>query len=156
MQHVGIVISFQTNSVQWIDWSISMKEPHYYDELMMTDDFEEWYEDENTLVEAYAELFEAVEILERAYKKVTPKEYSCRQDHITVDEQSKFKSVLEQHKVRFDRELCLYIHKKFHLELKEGAVLVHKNHIQYHTAVERYFDGNLLIFSRMEYYLQLK
>ena len=44
------------------------------------------YEDEEALSEAYAELFEATEILDRAYKKVTPNECANEQDQMLDEE----------------------------------------------------------------------
>ena len=85
----------------------------------------EEYESEEALAEAYAKLFEATEILEPAYKKVTPSECAKEQYHMTDEERSKFGAILERHKVLFDGELGLYPHEKFHLTLQEGAVPVH-------------------------------
>ena len=59
-------------------------------------------EDNEDLHEAYAELFEATEILSLAYKKVSPSECAHEQDHMSVDEHVKFQAILERHKVLFD------------------------------------------------------
>ena len=126
MRHIGIKNSFITDSVQWINQLVSMKMPHHYDEMMMTSSIDKQYKSEEALKEAYAKLYEAAEILEHAYKKVTPEKYTLEQDHMTKEERSKFDSILERHKVLFDVELGLYPHKKFHLQLKQGAVPVHK------------------------------
>ena len=42
------------------------------------------------------------------------------------EERTKFRTILEGHKVLFDGGLGLYPHEKFHLKVKEGAVPVHK------------------------------
>ena len=68
------------------------------------------YEDEEALLEAYAELFEATEILDQAYKKVTPNECANKQHHMLNEEQKKFQAILERHKFIFDDELGLYSH----------------------------------------------
>ena len=104
-----------------------MKPPHHYD-LMMTNCtcIYEDYEDEEALCEAYTELFEATEILSRAYKKVSPSECTNEQDHMSVDKRVKFQAILEKYKVFFDGELGLYPHEMFHLNIKEDAVPVHK------------------------------
>ena len=86
----------------------------------------EEYKDKEALSEAYGKLFEATEILDRAYKKDPPSEYAKEQDHMTNEERAKFKAIFERHKVLFDGELGLYPHKKFHLKLKEDVVPVHK------------------------------
>ena len=44
------------------------------------------------------------------------------------EERTKFRTILEGHKVLFDGGLGLYPHEKFHLKVKEGAVPVHKKH----------------------------
>ena len=126
MRHIGIGNSFVTDSIQWIDQSISMKMPRHYDEMMVTSSINEQYESGEALDEAYAKLFEATQILERSYKKVTPEECTREQDHITEEEHNKFKSILERYKVLFNEELDLCPNKKFHFQLKEGAVPVHK------------------------------
>ena len=48
-----------------------MKPPHHYDEMTMTSPIYEEYEYEDAQAENYPELFEVIEILGRAYKKVT-------------------------------------------------------------------------------------
>ena len=71
-----------------------MKHPHHYD-LMMTNSnhiFED-YEDKEDLCEADTELFEAIEILNRAYKKVTPSECANDQHHMSNEERIKFQAV---------------------------------------------------------------
>ena len=73
-----------------------------------------------------AELFEATEILNQAYKKVLPSECANDQHHISDNKRIKFQAILEKHKVLFDGELGLYPHEKFHLKLKKDAVPVHK------------------------------
>ena len=76
------------------------------------------YEDDEALLEAYAELFKVKEILEPIYKKVTPNKKAKEQDHMTDEGQTKFQAILEHNKVLFDGELGLFPHKKFHLKLK--------------------------------------
>ena len=66
-----------------------MKPPHHYDEMMMTSPIMEEYEDERALSEVYAKLFEVTQILERAYEKVTTKEYTKEQYHVTEEECTK-------------------------------------------------------------------
>ena len=95
-----------------------MKPPHHYDMMMNNSNrvFEDYNniidsEDDEDLREAYAELFEAQEILHRAYKKVTPAECASEQDHMSKEERVKFQAVLERHKVLFDGELGLYPHE---------------------------------------------
>ena len=75
MQHIDIGNFFSTNTIRWIDRSINMRPPYHYDLMMMNlNGIFEGYKDEEALLEAYAELFEATEILDQAYKKVTPNE----------------------------------------------------------------------------------
>ena len=73
IQHIGIDNLFFTDTIRWIDQSVKMKHPHHYD-LMMTDlnPIYEDYKDKEVLCKAYAELFKATEILNQAYKKVSP------------------------------------------------------------------------------------
>lgn len=79
-----------------------MKNPYHYDASMMIYEIEEQYkEDEDALAEAYAELFKVAEILESSYKKLAAEEYSCDQDHMMVDKQTKCKAILKQHQVLF-------------------------------------------------------
>ena len=127
MRHIGIDNFFSTDTIQWIDRSVKMKHPHHYD-LMITNlnRIYEDYEDKEALCEACAELFEAKEILNQAYKKVSPNECANDQHHMSKDERLKFQAILEKHKVLFDGELGLYPHKKSHLQLKKGAIPVHK------------------------------
>ena len=129
MRFIGINHFFSSDTIRWINRSVKMKPPHHYD-LMMTDGtrtrIDKDYEDEEALCEAYAELFEATEILSRAYKKVSPSECAYEQDHMSVDERVKFQAILEKHKVLFDGELGLYPHKIFHLNIRKDAVPVHK------------------------------
>ena len=84
------------------------------------------YEDDDALCKAYAELFEAAEILNLAYRKVIPSECANDQHHMSNEERIKFQAILERHKVLFDGKLGRYPHKKNHLKLKKGAALVHK------------------------------
>ena len=114
MRHIGIDHFFSTDTIRWIDRSVKMKPPHHYDMMMNNSNrvFEDYNniidsEDDEDLREAYAELFEAQEILHRAYKKVTPAECASEQDHMSKEERVKFQAVLERHKVLFDGELDL-------------------------------------------------
>ena len=66
------------------------------------------YGDDDALWEAYSELFEAAEILDRAYKKVMPSECANDQHHMSNKERIKFQSILEKHKVLFDNKLGWY------------------------------------------------
>ena len=104
IRHISIKNSFVTDLVGWIDQSISMKMPHHYNKMMMTSSISEQYEMEEALDEAYTELYEATQILERSYKKVTLEECTCEQNHMTEEDCTKFKSILERHKVLFDDE----------------------------------------------------
>ena len=123
MRHIGIDNFFSTDTIQWIDRSVKMKHPHHYD-LMITNlnRIYEDYEDKEALCEACAELFEAKEILNQAYKKVSPNECANDQHHMSKDKKIKFQAILEKHKVLFDGELGLYPHEKFHLQLKKDAI----------------------------------
>ena len=113
-----------------------MKDPHHYDQMMMTEDnIDEQYNEDN-LDEIYAELYEAQEILERLYKKVTPKECASKQDHMTQDEHSKLESILEKHKLLFDGKLGLYQHER------RAQFLSKKSHIRYHTQDKQSSNAN--------------
>lgn len=87
MSYVRIELLFTTDSVQYI---INLLEQKNYiiivNKMMMTNNSDEFYEDKEALAEAYAEMFEAAEILEQAYKKVTPNECSGEQNHVIDDE----------------------------------------------------------------------
>ena len=133
MRHISIDNFFSMDTLCWIDRSVKMKPPHHYDLMMNNSNrvFEDYKDKLNTeedeeLREAYAELFEATEILHQAYKKVTPSECANDQHHMSDEEKIKFQAILERHKVLFDGELGLYQNEKFHLKLKKGAVPVHK------------------------------
>ena len=102
-------MSCTTDLVSWINRLISMKHLHHCNELMIE---EQHYEDKEHIAEVYAELSSAAEMSERAYNKVTPAEYALEQDHISVNEQTKFKTILEKHKIIFDGKLGLCLHKE--------------------------------------------
>ena len=53
------------------------------------------------------------DILELAYREVTPEEYADAQDHMTNNQRSKFQKVLERHIILFDGKLGLYPHDGF-------------------------------------------
>ena len=111
-----------------------MKPPHYYDLMMMMMNSNcvfEKYEDEGDLLEAYAELFEATEILNQSYKKVIPSKYANERDNMWDEKPTKFQAILERYKVLVDGELGLYLHEKFRLKLKKGAVSVHTKSYPY-------------------------
>ena len=50
-------------------------------------------------------MFEATEVLNRAYTKVTPSDCANDQHYMSNEERIKFQEILEQHKVLFDSEL---------------------------------------------------
>ena len=102
-----------------------MKYPHHYDQMMMTNSIEKHYDKDN-LDKVYEELYEAQVMLEHAYQKVTPRECASKQGYMTQAERSKFEAILDKYKVLFNGKLGLYPHKKFHLQLKEGAAPIHK------------------------------
>jgi hypothetical protein len=113
----GISMSWQTNTITWIDRTVPMKTPHHYDNRM----YRNLEYDQNM-----DELYESKTILERKYKKVTPKECADEQHHMSCEERIKFESMLEKHKQLFDGKLGYYPHEKLHLQIKQGTKPVHK------------------------------
>ena len=103
-----------------------MKPLHHYNMMIINSPIYEDCENKESLSEAYTELFQATELLDQAYKKVTSNECANEKHHILNEEQTKFCAILERYRVLFDGELGLYPHEKFRLKLKEGAISVHK------------------------------
>ena len=120
----GISMSWETNSIKWIDRTVQMKTPHHYDNRMYRN------LEHN---EQLDELYESKTILERKYKKVTPKECADEQHHMSCEERTKFESMLEKHKILFDGKLGYYPHEKLHLQIKQHSKPVLKSHTQYRT-----------------------
>ena len=122
----GISMSWETDSIKWIDRSIQMKTPHHYDNRMpeIKESIERF--NENDIANVYEELYEARTILERKYKEVTPAECTAEQDHMNDEEKQKFEKMLNKHKVLFDGKLGYYPHEKLHLQIKQGSKPVHK------------------------------
>ena len=56
-------------------------------------------------------------ILERKYQKVTTKEVSDLQEHLTPRQWDQLNDVLNKHTSLFDGKLGFYPHNKFHLDL---------------------------------------
>ena len=73
--------------------------------MMMNSPSYEDQEDNEVLLEAYAELFKVKGILDRMYKKITTSVCVSEQYRMSNEERIKFQAILERHKVLFDSEL---------------------------------------------------
>ena len=130
LRYAGIECSYIENSITWLGRTIEMKHPHHYSRTIGNRIETKYQPTDEQLSELEDEELFAVlgvtDIKERAYREVTPTECADAQSHMTIAQRTKFKAMLERHKIVFDGKLGLYPHEKFKLRLKEGAVPVHK------------------------------
>jgi len=67
----------------------------------------------------------AVEILDAKYEKIKIDEVINQLNHLDPQQKEDLKKVLQGHTKLFDRTLGVHPHRKFHIDLIEGAVAKH-------------------------------
>jgi hypothetical protein len=67
----------------------------------------------------------AIEILDAKYEKVATDDYVEQLDHLTPQQKKDLKGVLNTYTRLFDGTLGVYPHRKFHIDLVDGAVSKH-------------------------------
>ena len=71
----------------------------------------------------------SLEILDAKYEKVEIDEVINQLNHLDPQQKEDLKQVLQGHTKLFDGTLGVYPHRKFHIDLIEGAVAKHAGHI---------------------------
>ncbi|MHA7927741.1 MAG: retropepsin-like aspartic protease, partial [Marinobacter sp.] len=128
LSSAGIQMDFQTGTMKWLERTIEMKPPGYWQvpaHIAMAfwdETFEEFddAEDEKKFFEAMS-----AEIKEAKYEQVTAKQVVDAQDHLTVEEKLKLEKLLDKYPVLFDGTLGHFKGRKIHLELTSGAMPFH-------------------------------
>ena len=77
----------------------------------------------------------ATEILKRKYNRVTAKDVAAEEHHMSAKEKILSENTLKKYRILFDDKLGHYPHKKFHIDLVEGAKPVFKK--AYHVPFQR-------------------
>ncbi len=67
----------------------------------------------------------AIEILDAKYEKIATNDYVEQLDHLTPQQKKDLKGVLNTYTKLFDGTLGVYPHRKFHIDLVDGAVPKH-------------------------------
>ncbi len=78
----------------------------------------------NLIGNLFADTF-ATHILDAKYKQANIHIVFFDQHHLSLDQQRNLFNIKSKHKILFDGSLGAYPHKKFHIDLKQGAKPVH-------------------------------
>ena len=90
----------------------------------MADSIEVQHEDA-FLGEEWIDSMFANPILDARYEKADLPEIVSKMSHLDFDQRQDLLKVLQKHAKLFDGTLGVYPHKKFHIEIEEGAKPVH-------------------------------
>ncbi len=86
----------------------------------------------------------AVEILDAKYEKVEVDEVINQLSHLNPQQKEDLKRVLREHIKLFDGTLGVYPHRKFHIDLLQGAVAKHAIPYPVHVIHLEAFKNELL------------
>ena len=122
----GININYETGFMEWFDSILPLRDP----KGLQSQDFDEMedalfiQQDDELLGEDWLDSF-ATEILDARYEHTDIRDVVDNQSHLNERQKDDLLSVLRKHEKLFDGTLGVYPHKKFHIDIKEGAVPVH-------------------------------
>ena len=129
LQKTRMKFCFKRNRVEWMGASITMKPVTHYN--MLTEATALRFQPEDSLFILYINLILDQEedqffedenmLLERKYTKVKPSEVVEQHDHLSTVEQNKLRETLEHYPELFDGKLGRVPNFKFKIELKEDS-----------------------------------
>ena len=132
---VGIDTLFSQGATKWLDQTIPMRSPGY------------WQDPANRYLELYLADIEAeqhsVEIKEAKYEAVTPQEVVAQQHHLTASQRRDLQRTLETRTQLFDAVLRVYPKVQVRLELSQEAVPRHAKPYSVPRAHEEVFRKEL-------------
>lgn len=127
----GIDLLYSIGMIEWYGNTIPMRDAHETkrtDYIEMMDSFhlqeeEEWLGYDDDYFDNYA--MSSANILDAKYDKVQIDDVVEEQTHLTDQQREDLRKLLMKYTKLFDGTLGVYPHKKFHIELEEGAKPVH-------------------------------
>ena len=124
----GIDVKYSTHTIEWFDNELPLRDPYSLtnkDTLAMAEILEIQQEVELYGMDWYDPTCYATEILDAKYEKVATDDYVEQLDHLTPQQKKDLKGVLNTYTKLFDGTLGVYPHRKFHIDLVDGAVPKH-------------------------------
>ena len=116
LQELGIQISFGTDSVTWDEVSIPMKPFHARIET-------DYHIDDSVAVKEATKRIK--QILDAKYEPADLDEVVAQADHLTPDQRTKLRNLLEKYKDLFDGQLGYWKGEKYHIELQDNVKPYH-------------------------------
>ena len=124
----GIDVKYSTRTIEWFENELPLRDPYSLtdkDTLAMAEILEIQQEIELYGMDWYDPTCYAIEILDAKYEKVATDDYVEQLDHLTPQQKKDLKGVLNTYTRLFDGTLGVYPHRKFHIDLVDGAVSKH-------------------------------
>ena len=124
----GIDVKYSTGTMEWFDSELPLCNSHLLevkDFQAMAELTEVQQEEDFFGMDWYDPTCYAVEILDAKYEKVEIDEVINQLNHLDPQQKEDLKKVLQGHTKLFNGTLGVYPHRKFHIDLIEGAVAKH-------------------------------
>jgi hypothetical protein len=145
LHHLGIDPQFSTKKMVWMEHTLDMKPPGFWEDpvnlylsLHMDIDEEAVDDDDDVLDEQHT-----TEIKHAKYEKVDTMEVARQQKHLNDEQQRLLGKVLNKFTKLFDGTLGKYPHRKVHLELEPNAKPVHSKPYAVAKTHEQVFKDEL-------------
>jgi hypothetical protein len=124
LHQLGIDTRFSTKKMVWMEHSLDMKSPGFWDDpvnlyLALRVDIDEEAVDEE------GDEHYAIEIKHAKYEKIDTMKVAREQKHLNEEQQLPLGKVLNKFSKLFDGTLGRYLHRKVHLEVEPNAKPVH-------------------------------
>jgi hypothetical protein len=123
LHHLEIDPMFSTKKMRWMDYTLDMKPPGFWENPMNLYLSLHMDIDEDEVADGDDEY--AAEIKHAKYEKVDTREVVRQQKHLNEEQQALLGKVLHKYAKLFDGTLGKYPHRKVHLELDPNAAPVH-------------------------------
>ena len=124
----GIDVKYSTRTIEWFENELPLRDPYSLtdkDTLAMAEILEIQQEIELYGMDWYDPTCYAIEILDAKYEKVATDDYVEQLDNLTPKQKKDLKGVLNTYTRLFDGTIGVYPHRKFHIDLVDGAVSKH-------------------------------
>ena len=118
LKELGIQISFSADSVTWDEVSIPMKPSNARIET-------DYHVDDSVAVKEATKRMK--QILDAKYEPANLNEIVAQADHLTPNQRSKLRQLLEKYKSLFDGKLGHWKGEKYHIELQDDVKPYHTN-----------------------------
>ena len=148
LSKAGIDTKFSTGTVEWMEKSVPMKEPRFWESaenvyFALSDGSDEEDDDDDFYDECEAYDMYLNTIKDAKYEKVTPEMVAEQQEHLSKDQQKDLCRVLSKYPELFDGGLGKYPHKQVHLEVDEKVKPTHSKPYPVAKAHEEVFKKEL-------------